>query len=279
MLYGDHFGISNDRNTTLAPLLGKDASDWNGFDDAQLQRVPLIFHMPGLKGGVNNTYGGEIDVLPTLLHLLGISSKRYVQFGTDLLSNQHDNVVAFRNHNFVTPKYTVLGSKVYDNTTGKLVTMTPALQATIDKDQKSVDTRLSLSDDVANRNLLRFYVPLGFKPINPSQYDYNQSLSNVLSIEHGRGSKSTSLYSENNDQSTTGLYQTDAPELADDTSPITDFRKKFKIKPIHPLAAVHLAAPVPSISRITSSNESNNIVNARFMFTLCSNSLLILLVR
>ena len=76
MLYGDHFGISNDRNTTLAPLLGKDASDWNGFDDAQLQRVPLIFHMPGLKGGVNNTYGGEIDVLPTLLHLLGISSKR-----------------------------------------------------------------------------------------------------------------------------------------------------------------------------------------------------------
>jgi lipoteichoic acid synthase len=228
MLYGDHFGISNDRNTTLAPLLGKDASDWNGFDDAQLQRVPLIFHMPGLKGGVNNTYGGEIDVLPTLLHLLGISSKRYVQFGTDLLSNQHDNVVAFRNHNFVTPKYTVLGSKVYDNTTGKLVTMTPALQATIDKDQKSVDTRLSLSDDVANRNLLRFYVPLGFKPINPSQYDYNQSLSNVLSIEHGRGSKSTSLYSENNDQSTTGLYQTDAPELADDTSPITDFPEKVQ---------------------------------------------------
>ena len=228
MLYGDHFGISNDRNTTLAPLLGKDASDWNGFDDAQLQRVPLIFHMPGLKGGVNNTYGGEIDVLPTLLHLLGISSKRYVQFGTDLLSNQHDNVVAFRNHNFVTPKYTVLGSKVYDNTTGKLVTMTPALQATIDKDQKSVDTRLSISDDVANRNLLRFYVPLGFKPINPSQYDYNQSLSNVLSIEHGRGSKSTSLYSENNDQSTTGLYQTDAPELADDTSPITDFPEKVQ---------------------------------------------------
>ena len=228
MLYGDHFGISNDRNTTLAPLLGKDASDWNGFDDAQLQRVPLIFHMPGLKGGVNNTYGGEIDVLPTLLHLLGISSKRYVQFGTDLLSNQHDNVVAFRNHIFVTPKYTVLGSKVYDNTTGKLVTMTPALQATIDKEQKSVDTRLSLSDDVANRNLLRFYVPLGFKPINPSQYDYNQSLSNVLSIEHGRGSKSTSLYSENNDQSTTGLYQTDAPELADDTSPITDFPEKVQ---------------------------------------------------
>ena len=228
MLYGDHFGISNDRNTTLAPLLGKDPSKWTAFDNAQLQRVPLIFHMPGLKGGINNTYGGEIDVLPTLLHLLGISSKRYVQFGTDLLSSQHDDVVAFRNHNFVTPKYTVLGSKVYDNTTGKLVTMTPTLQAVITKDQKSVDTRLSLSDDVANRNLLRFYVPLGFKPVNPGQYDYNQSLSKVLSIEHSLGSKSTSLYSKNNDQSTTNLYQTDAPELADDTQPITDFPEKVQ---------------------------------------------------
>ncbi|KRK12508.1 sulfatase [Lacticaseibacillus zeae DSM 20178 = KCTC 3804] len=228
MLYGDHFGISNDRNTTLAPLLGKDPSKWTAFDNAQLQRVPLIFHMPGLKGGINNTYGGEIDVLPTLLHLLGISSKRYVQFGTDLLSSQHDDVVAFRNHNFVTPKYTVLGSKVYDNTTGKLVTMTPTLQAAITKDQKSVDTRLSLSDDVANRNLLRFYVPLGFKPVNPGQYDYNQSLSKVLSLEHSLGSKSTSLYSKNNDQSTTNLYQTDAPELADDTQPITDFPEKVQ---------------------------------------------------
>ncbi|QVI35619.1 alkaline phosphatase [Lacticaseibacillus chiayiensis] len=228
MLYGDHFGISNDRNPTLAPLLGKDPSKWTAFDNAQLQRVPLIFHMPGLKGGVNSTYGGEIDVLPTLLHLLGISSKRYVQFGTDLLSSQHDDVVAFRNHNFVTPKYTVLGGKVYDNTTGKLVTMTPTLKKTITKEQKSVDTRLTLSDDVANRNLLRFYVPLGFKPVNPAQYDYNQSLSKVLSIEHSLGSKSTSLYSKNNDQSTTDLYQTDAPELADDKQPITDFPEKVQ---------------------------------------------------
>ena len=91
-----------------------------------------------------------------------------------------------------------------------------------------MDTRLSLSDDVANRNLLRFYVPLGFKPVNPNQYDYNQSLSNVLSIERNLGSKSTSLYSENNDQSTTGLYQTDAPELADDTDPITTFPDKVQ---------------------------------------------------
>ena len=33
-----------------------------------------MFHMPGLKGGINHTYGGEIDVRPTLFNLLGISN-------------------------------------------------------------------------------------------------------------------------------------------------------------------------------------------------------------
>ncbi len=77
-----------------------------------MQRVPLMIHMPGYtKGSVNHEYGGEIDVLPTLLHLLGIDDKDYLHFGTDLLSPQHDQVVAFRNGNFVTSKYTVLGGK------------------------------------------------------------------------------------------------------------------------------------------------------------------------
>lgn len=110
LLYGAHFGISNDRKLTLAPLLGMHARAWNGLADAQLQRVPLIFHMPGLMRGEHKLYGGEIAVHSTHLHLLGISSCRTVQFGLDLLSNQQANVVAFRNHNFVTPCTTVLGS-------------------------------------------------------------------------------------------------------------------------------------------------------------------------
>ena len=49
-----------------------------------------FIRVPGIEGGVNHTYGGQIDILPTLLHLLGMDSKDYVQFGTDLLSEQHD---------------------------------------------------------------------------------------------------------------------------------------------------------------------------------------------
>ncbi len=59
MLYGDHYGISGNHHKASAQLLDKDS--FNNFDNLQFQRVPLMFHMPGLKGGINHTYGGEID--------------------------------------------------------------------------------------------------------------------------------------------------------------------------------------------------------------------------
>ena len=126
MIYGDHYGISNSENKNLASVLGKNADDWTDFDNVQMQRVPLMFVIPGSggHGGIYSTYGGEIDVLPTLLHLLGISTKRYIQFGTDLFSSQHDQVVALRNQDFVTPKYTSISGKIYLNSTGKLAKLT-----------------------------------------------------------------------------------------------------------------------------------------------------------
>ncbi|WP_452595945.1 LTA synthase family protein, partial [Shewanella oncorhynchi] len=51
VLYGDHYGISNTRNLDLAPLLGKSADDWTAYDDAQMQRVPFMVHIPGVKTG------------------------------------------------------------------------------------------------------------------------------------------------------------------------------------------------------------------------------------
>ena len=225
MMYGDHYGISNDRNKTLAPLLGKSAKDWTDYDDAQLQRVPLIFSMPGLKGGVRHTYGGEIDVLPTLLHLLGVNSRPYVQFGTDLLSAQHDQTVAFRNHNFVTPRYTVIGDTVYLNRSGEVVQPNARLTQQLQATQKAVNQGLSLSDTVAAKNLLRFYVPAGFTPIAPNTVDYGASLSDVLKTEQQLGTQSTSMFSQNHNQSTVADFHTTAPEAAADPSVLTDFPK------------------------------------------------------
>ena len=208
VIYGDHFGISNTDNKDLASALGKDPDTWNEFDNAQMQRVPLMIHMPGYtKGSVNHEYGGEIDVLPTLLHLLGIDDKDYLHFGTDLLSPQHDQVVAFRNGNFVTPKYTVLGGKVYNNQTGEIIdTKAAGIDEEISKDQEKVKTALSLSDKLNQENLLRFYVPNGFETIDPKKYDYKNEAERNEAIEKQKGEHSTSVFSKNGNKTTTNLY-------------------------------------------------------------------------
>ncbi|GAF41554.1 lipoteichoic acid synthase LtaS type IIb [Agrilactobacillus composti DSM 18527 = JCM 14202] len=160
------------------------------------------------------------------MHLLGVNTKQYMFMGTDLLSNKHNSVVAFRNQDFVTPNYTVLGGKgtngtVYDNKTGTVSQDLTASQIkTINADQKNVNQRLTFSDNINNKNLLRFYSPPGFTPVNPENQDYAKNWANMIDIESRLGKRSTSLYSENNG-TTTHLYHTDAPELADDPSPIT----------------------------------------------------------
>ena len=79
ILYGDHYGISKKHNKAMSEIIGKEITP---FDSAGLQRVPLIIHIPGadIEGGTNHTYGGQVDVLPTLLHLLGIDTKEFVHF-------------------------------------------------------------------------------------------------------------------------------------------------------------------------------------------------------
>lgn len=215
VLYGDHYGISDTRNLKLASLLGKSSSTWSDFDNTQMQRVPFMIHIPGTKdGGVQTQYGGEIDVLPTLLHLLGIDSRDYIQFGTDLFSSKHDQVVAFRNEDFITPKYTVVGNTIYQNSTGKILTHpSQKVKDEIKKDREKVNTELSLSDTLNNKNLLRFYIPTGFTPVDPKKYNYTNQYGQILKIQEDLGKKSTSLWSKNGNKTTIDDYSSDAPEL------------------------------------------------------------------
>jgi lipoteichoic acid synthase len=167
MIYGDHYGISENHNKAMEKVLGEKITP---YKNAQLQRVPFFLHVPGVKGGVNHTYGGEIDVVPTLLHLVGIDSKEYVQFGTDLLSKDHDQVVAFRNGDYVSPKYTSIDGKYYDTNTGERITATDEAKAY----KKKVGRELELSDKVLYGDLLRFNKLDDFKPVDPSKYMYGK---------------------------------------------------------------------------------------------------------
>ncbi|GCF95908.1 alkaline phosphatase [Enterococcus florum] len=210
VLYGDHYGISNTRNKELAPLLGTPSEEWTDYDNAQMQRVPFMIHIPGVTNGkIDHTYGGQVDVLPTLLHLLGISSKNYIQLGQDLFSPEHQQVVAFRDGDFVTPDYTFYSGKMYDNQTGLPIEEPNLEQQRIFKELNlAVDEQLITSDKINNGNLLRFYQKSGLEPVDPKQFDYHNQLERLLQIEKNKGSGSTSLYSQNGQESTTSLYKT-----------------------------------------------------------------------
>lgn len=210
ILYGDHYGISNSRNQDLAELVGKSSATWTDYDNAQMQRVPYMIHIPGETNGyVNHTYGGQVDALPTLLHLLGVDTNDYLFLGQDLFSKDHSQVVAFRNGNFMTPEYTYIGGVIYDNRTGLIVsTPSDSLQAKIDDLEQQVETQLSISDQINNGDLLRFYSASNLKEVDPDDYNYLRQGKQLTEEEKEKGDKSTSVYSQNENQSTTDLYET-----------------------------------------------------------------------
>lgn len=174
MLYGDHYGISGNHHKASAQLLNKDS--FNNFDNLQFQRVPLMFHMPGLKGGINHTYGGEIDVRPTLFNLLGINDQNMIQFGHSLLAKNAPQIVAQRNGDFITPKYSKVEGSYYYTKSGKRVTHpSKKVKAQLASISNTVTTELSLSDRVITGNLLRFYKPNGFKYVKRKNYSYKKT--------------------------------------------------------------------------------------------------------
>jgi lipoteichoic acid synthase len=210
VLYGDHYGVSNGRNRSLAELVGKTSSSWNDFDNAQMQRVPFMIHIPGQEnGGINHTYGAQIDSLPTLLHLLGIDTQNYIQLGQDLFSNDHKDLAVFRDGSFMTSKYTFYNGTLYDNETQLPITEpSEELQAQIDELQKEANRQLEISDKINNGDLLRFHTGSGLEPIDPSEYSYKNIMERLLEQETTLGEQSTSVFSQNNNQSTVDLYDT-----------------------------------------------------------------------
>jgi lipoteichoic acid synthase len=208
VLYGDHYGISDSRIKDTKELFGKE--DWTTFDTIQAQKVPLIIHIPGQdKGTINHTYGGQVDVLPTLLNLIGYESDHLMLLGQDLLSPNRDEVVAFRNGNFVTRDYSYHKGDVYDNQTGDLLNFShPEIVESSKEVKKKVDEQLATSDQINNGDLLRFYYDSGIKPVKTEDINYKNSIKDLTDIEKELGEKSTSVYSRNNQHSTEELYKT-----------------------------------------------------------------------
>ena len=210
VLYGDHYGISNSRNPALAPLLGKNSETWSSYDNAMLQRVPYMVVIPGMdKGGIIDTYVGEIDMLPTLEHLLGIESNKFLQVGQDMLSPEHDQIVAFRSANyFVTPEYTSYSGRTYYTKTGEEITNPDEkTKEELDKIREAANLQLKISDSIQTGDLLRFFKGNDLGKVNPDDYSYTNSFKALKKIEKEKGDKSTSLYNQRGNQSTVDLFK------------------------------------------------------------------------
>jgi uncharacterized sulfatase len=149
ILYGDHYGISPNHYRSLARFLGKE--EITPYDHIQLQKVPFIIHIPGMQGKRIKTISGQVDVKPTILHLLGIESRQGLNFGHDLFSVNHPSYAILRDGSFITEQVVYTENACYDRATGE-----PTDEAKCESFQEHAEQELKFSDEIIYGDLMRF---------------------------------------------------------------------------------------------------------------------------
>lgn len=96
-LYGDHHGLNcgmKDVNESVSNFIGRN------YDYDEMLNVPLIIHVPNsdIKETVHTT-GGQIDFLPTIANIMGLSLDDTLFLGQDL-TNAKNGFVAFTTYLF-----------------------------------------------------------------------------------------------------------------------------------------------------------------------------------
>lgn len=91
ILYGDHAGLYPTRDEN-AKIMSEFLGEEYRFDE--YMNVPLIINLPGSNiKWTNEIVGGEIDLMPTILNLVGIEDNKGKRFGKDLF-NSKDGFIA-----------------------------------------------------------------------------------------------------------------------------------------------------------------------------------------
>ena len=151
VMYGDHYGISENHNKAMAMYLEKE--EITHFDTALLQSVPFFIHIPGSGDGQEITKtAGQLDVRPTVLSLLGIETTNDIQLGNDIFSDDYEDLVVFRDGGFITKDLVYTKDVCYDRETGD-ATDKAVCEPYIDR----ANTELRYSDEIIIGDLLRFY--------------------------------------------------------------------------------------------------------------------------
>ncbi|RBW70649.1 LTA synthase family protein [Bacillus taeanensis] len=149
ILYGDHYGISENHNKAMSEYL---ETEIRPYETVQLQQVPMIIHIPGQEGQVIDTVSGQIDLKPTILNLLGIDTKENIEFGNDLFSKERPSFAVLRNGSFITEEYVYTNNICYQKPDGIEVESEKCQPY-----QEKAKTQLAYSDKIIYGDLLRFF--------------------------------------------------------------------------------------------------------------------------
>ncbi len=96
VLYGDHrglpiFSLKEDDQVLLQEILGHE------YSERELINIPLIISATGVTTpSVMEQLGGQVDILPTVSNLLGVSLDNHIHFGQDLLNQSTYNILPQR---------------------------------------------------------------------------------------------------------------------------------------------------------------------------------------
>lgn len=118
IIYGDHEGLHKYHETDL-PANGK--------------RLPYIIHSPGIAGQVIDKPAGQVDMMPTLLYLMGIDQEKYAD--------------------------TVMGRNLFGTGSGSSIISSGQIDPAVD-DQKLLQKAVEISDMAIRSNYQqRFFDP------------------------------------------------------------------------------------------------------------------------
>lgn len=149
VIYGDHNAIPKDNQSQLAKFMN--INDMNEAQWAMLQKVPMLIHFPqNAHSGVYGTFGGQIDMLPTLANLFSLDSGDTL--GKDLF-NTKDNTVIFRNGSFTNGSayYSSQENLYYDVKQAKVINENDVLKS----QKENAAKHLEYSDEILKHDLLK----------------------------------------------------------------------------------------------------------------------------
>jgi len=158
IIMGDHEGISTNHYKEMAEYLEKD--EINPYDHLQLQKVPFYIHIPGIeKGKVMSKVAGQVDIKPTILHLLGIETDHDIYFGNDLFHDDRKGFIAQRNGSFISDEFLYISGVCYERETGEVLAVESEVKEEVTpctpiKDV--VEKELYYSDEIIYGDLFRF---------------------------------------------------------------------------------------------------------------------------